>query len=60
MELCPYGWPENFFLIFFKTMISCLKIEIHVLEGHLEGLVSQIFHLGLNYYFMKSKKLRFK
>ena len=38
------------------------KFCTHVveLEGHLEGNVSQIFYLGLSFYFIKSRKLSYK
>ena len=36
------------------------KFCTHVVEGHLEGTVSQIFYLGLSLYFMKSRKLSYK
>ena len=55
-----------FFLYFLNIDISfnipskLMKFEIHVLEGHSEGTVSQIFDLGLSFYFMQSRKKSFK
>ena len=55
-----------FFLYFFNKDISfnipwkLMKFKIHVLEGHSEGTVSQIFYLGLILYFMQSRKKSFK
>ena len=55
-----------FFLYFFNKDISLnipsklMKFEIHVLQGHSEGNVSQIFDLGLSFYFMQSRKKSFK
>ena len=37
-----------------------MKFEIHVLECHSEGTVSQIFDLGLSFYSMQSRKKSFK
>ena len=36
------------------------KFCTHVVEGHLEGTVSQICDLGLTFYFIKSRKLNYK
>ena len=33
-------------------LCTCLKIGIHVLNGIIEGTVSQIFYLGPRIYFM--------
>ena len=55
-----------FFLYFFNKDISfnipwkLMKFTIHALEGHSEGTVSQIFDLGLSFYFMQSRKKSFK
>ena len=37
-----------------------LKFYLCVPYYHIEGTVSQIFHLGLSFCFMKSRKLSFK
>ena len=37
--------------------LNFTKYETPVVEGHSEGTVSQIFHLGPRFYFMKSRKL---
>ena len=42
--------------ISFKIPERLMKFEIHVLEGHSEGRVSQIFYLGLRFYLMQSRK----
>ena len=34
-----------------------MKFVVLIVEAHLEGTVSQIFHLGLRFDFMKSRKL---
>ena len=55
-----------FFLYFLNKDISfnipwkLMKFKIHVLDGHSEGTVSQIFYLGLSFYFMQSRKKSFK
>ena len=49
-----------FFLYFlnkdisFNIQCTFLKFGIHILECQLEGSVSQIFYLGLSFYFMQS------
>ena len=51
-----------FFLYFLNKDISfnipqqVLKFDIHVIQGHTEGTVSQIFDIGLSFYFMKFRK----
>ena len=53
----------NFQSISFKWIISVIyvgkftKFGTHLVEGHLEGTMSQIFYLGLGFYFMMSRKL---
>ena len=32
-----------------------MKFVVLIVETHVEGTVSQIFHLGLKFYFMKSR-----
>ena len=64
----PHSECENliFFIYFVNKDISlnisliCLKFSIHVDEKQLEGSVSQIFHLGPSFYFIKSRKLSLK
>ena len=57
---------SHFFLYFLNKDISfnipwkLMKVKIHVLEGHSEGTLSQIFYLGLSFYFMQSRKKSFK
>ena len=52
----------KFFIYFLNKDISlnissiCLKFAMHVDGGHLEGSVSQNFHLGPSFYFMHSRK----
>ena len=54
----------NFSYIFLNWIISVIdgvkftKFSTHVVEGHLEGTVSQIFYFGSSFNFMKSRKLR--
>ena len=42
--------------ISFNIPFKFMKFKIHVLEGHSEGTMSQIFDLGLSFYFMQSRK----
>ena len=37
-----------------------MQFAILVVGGHTEGTTSQIFHLGLSFHFMKSRKFRCK
>ena len=37
-----------------------MKFGRHVVKGHSEGTVSQIFDLGPSFYFMKCRKLNVK
>ena len=37
-----------------------MTLSILLVGGHLEGTVSQIFYLGLSFYFMLSRKLNCK
>ena len=46
--------------ISFNILWKFMKFKIHVLDGHSEGTVSQIFDLGLRFYFMQSRKKSFK
>ena len=46
--------------ILFNIPWKLMKFKIHVLEGHSEGIVSQILYLGLGFYFMQSRKKSFK
>ena len=52
----------NFSYIFLNSIISVIyeakftKFGTHVVEGHLEGTVSQNFYLGPIFNFMKSRK----
>ena len=56
----------KFFLYFLNKDISlnissiCLKFSMHVDGGHLEGSVSQNFHLGPSFHFMHSRKKSLK
>ena len=56
----------NFSYIFLNWIISVIyepkftKFDTHVVEGHLEGTVSQIFFLGPGFNFMTSRKLWWK
>ena len=42
--------------ILLNTLGKCLKSCINVLHTYTEGTVSQIFYVGPNYDFMKSRK----
>ena len=52
----------NFSYIFLNLIISVIyeakftEFDTHVVEGHLEGTVSQILYLGPSFNFMKSRK----
>ena len=56
----------NFQHIFFNLIISVIqgakitKFGTHVAEDHSEGTMSQIFYLGLCFYFIQSRKLSCK
>ena len=62
------AWKKNcnFEKFFFNWIISVMdrakftKFGTHVVKGHSEGTVSQIFYLGPSVYFMKSRKLSSK
>ena len=55
-----------FFLYFFNNdfslNIQCilLRLNTHVHDDHWEGIMSQIFDLGLSFCFMQSGKKKFK
>ena len=56
----------NLSYIFLNGIISVIcegkftQVGTHVVEGHLEGTVSQIFYLGPRFNFMKSRELRWE
>ena len=56
----------NFQYIFLNLIISVIhgakitKLGTHVVEDYSEGTMSQIFYLGLSFYFMQSRKLSCK
>ena len=56
----------NFQYMFLNWIISVIhgakvtKCGTHVVENHSKGTLSQILYFGLNFYFMKSRKLRYK
>ena len=57
---------SNFYIFFFNWVISIIygakftKFGTHVVEGHLDGTMCQIFYLGLSFNVMKSRKLNGK
>ena len=42
--------------ISFNIPCKVLRFDIHVHDGHAEGTMSQIFYIGLSFYFMKPRK----
>ena len=56
----------NFQYMFLSLIISVIhgakitKLGTHVVEDYSEGTLSQIFVLGLSFYFMQSRKLSSK
>ena len=58
----PWEIEKTFLNCFFTVILrpNYTQLCTHVVEGHLEGNVSQIFYLGLSFYFMKSRKLSYK